>query len=316
MPHPTITPSTPYYFVLNSRSGKSDAPRAKETMERMLIEARKPYEFFMIEDPAHIATVAERAVKRAVETNGVVIASGGDGTLAATAQAILPTQRPFGIIPNGTFNYFGRAQEVPEDIEAAMRVVLDPELRRVQVGTVNGRVFLVNASLGLYPKLLQDRERYTREYGRKRAVAMWAGFVSLWRGYRQLLLEIEVDGQRQTVRTPTLFVGNNHLQLERVGLPEAEEVKEHHLAGIMVKPVSSRKLLWLALRGALGRLGDDERVMNFSFQRLTVDAVHGASTRRVQIATDGERTWMQTPLTFAVAAKPLLLLSPKDGARQ
>jgi diacylglycerol kinase family enzyme len=315
MSDPTITIDTPYYFVLNSRSGKSDAPRAKETMERMLIEARRPHEFFMIEDPGQIASVAERAVKRAVESNGVVIASGGDGTLAATAQAVLPTERPFGIIPNGTFNYFGRAQEVPEDIESAMRVVLDPELRRVQVGMVNGRVFLVNASLGLYPKLLHDRERYTREYGRKRAVAMWAGFVSLWHGYRQLLLELEVDGQHQVVRTPTLFVGNNHLQLERVGLPEAQEVKEHRLAGIMVKPVSSGKLLWLALRGALGQLGGDDRVVNFAFERLTVNTARNTRSRRIEVATDGERTWMQTPLTFAVASKPLLLLSPKDETR-
>lgn len=315
MSNPTITPDTPYYFVLNSRSGKSDAPRAKETMERMLKEARRPHEFFMIEEPGQIASVAERAAQHAVATNGVVIASGGDGTLAATAQAVLPTERPFGIIPNGTFNYFGRAQNVPEDIEAAMRIVLDPTLRKVQVGTVNGRIFLVNASLGLYPKLLQDRERYTRQYGRKRAVAMWSGIVSLLRGYRQLLLEIEVDGQRQTVRTPTLFIGNNHLQLDRVGIPEADDVREHRLAGIMVKPVSSGQLLWLGLRGALGRLGDDDRVMNFSFQRLKVTAVRGTQSRRIEVATDGERAWMQTPLTFAVASQPLLLLSPKDETR-
>jgi diacylglycerol kinase family enzyme len=199
-------------------------------------------------------------------------------------------------------------------VEAAMRIILDPELRQVQVGTVNGRVFLVNASLGLYPKLLHDRERFTRQYGRKRVVAMWAGVVSLFRDYGQLLLDIEVDGKRQTVRTPTLFVGNNHLQLERVGLPEAEEVKEHRLAAIMVKPVSSTKLLWLALRGALGQLADDDRVMNFSFQRLTVNAVRGTPSRRVEIATDGERTWMSTPLRFEVAQKSLLLLSPKGDA--
>ncbi len=313
MPPPTITPETPYYFVLNSRSGSADAPRAREIMERMLREAKRPHEFFMVEDPSQIAQIAERAVTRAVQTNGAVIASGGDGTLAATAQAVLPTGQPYGIVPNGTFNYFGRAQDVPNDVEAAMRIVLDPELRRVQVGTVNGRVFLVNASLGLYPKLLQDRERYTRQYGRKRVVALWAGIVSLSHGYRQLLLDIEVDGKRQQVRTPTLFVGNNHLQLERVGLPEAEEVKEHRLAGIMVKPVSSSQLLWLTLRGALGQLGDDDRVMNFAFQRLTVNAVHGHDGRRIEVATDGERSWMQMPLTFAVAPKPLTLLSPKDA---
>jgi len=310
---PNITPETPYYFVLNSRSGSADAPEAKQIMERMLKDAGRPHEFFMVENPAKLAETAQRAVARAAETNGAVIASGGDGTLAATAQAVLPTGQPFGIVPNGTFNYFGRAQEVPNDVEAAMRIVLDPELRQVQVGTVNGRVFLVNASLGLYPKLLHDRERFTHQYGRKRVVAMWAGLVSLWHDHGQLMLDIEVDGKRQSVRTPTLFVGNNHLQLERVGLPEAEEVKEHRLAAVMVKPVSSKQLLWLALRGALGQLGDDDHVINFSFSRLAVNAVNGAHGRQVEVATDGERTWMRTPLKFEVAPKPLLLLSPKEA---
>jgi diacylglycerol kinase family enzyme len=281
-------------------------------MERMLQEARRPHEFFMVEDPSKIAEVAQRAASKAVETHGAVIASGGDGTLAATAQAVLPTGQPFGIVPNGTFNYFGRAQEVPDDIEAAMRIVLDPELRQVQAGTVNDRVFLVNASLGLYPRLLHDRERFTHQYGRHRLVAMAAGVVSLLHEHGQLLLDIEADGKQRMIRTPTLFVGNNHLQLERVGLPEAQEVKEHRLAAIMMKPVSSKKLLWLALRGALGQLGDDDRVINFSFSRLTVNSIHGARGRRVEVATDGERTWMRTPLKFAVAPKPLLLLSPKD----
>jgi diacylglycerol kinase family enzyme len=311
MPH--ITRDTPYYFVLNSRSGSADAPEAKQIMERMLKDAGRPHEFFMVEDPSKIAEVAKRAAERAAETNGAVIASGGDGTLAATAQAVLPTGQPYGIVPNGTFNYFGRAQEVPNDVEAAMRIVLDPELRQVQVGTVNGRVFLVNASLGLYPKLLQDRERFTRQYGRKQVVAKWAGLVSLFKDYGQLRLDIDVDGKQQTVRTPSLFVGNNHLQLERVGLPEAEEVKEHRLAAIMVKPVSTTELLWLALRGALGQLGDDDRVINFAFRELTVNAVRGAQGRQVEVATDGERTWMKTPLKFTVAPKPLLLLSPKEG---
>ena len=45
----------------------------------------------------------------------------------------------------------------------------------VQAGLVNGHVFLVTASLGLYPQLLQDREAWKREYARSRLVALGAG---------------------------------------------------------------------------------------------------------------------------------------------
>ena len=48
----------------------------------------------------------------------------------------------------------------------------------MQVGLVNDRVFLVNASLGLYAKLLEDREAFKAQYGRHRWVAFWSGLLT------------------------------------------------------------------------------------------------------------------------------------------
>ncbi len=73
----------------------------------------------------------------------------------------------------------------------AANALLSLQLKPVQVGMVNDRAFLVNASVGLYPELLQDREEYKRQYGRHRSVAMWAGMKTLLREHRQLLVEVE-----------------------------------------------------------------------------------------------------------------------------
>ena len=87
----------------------------------------------------------------------------------------------------------------------------------MQVAAINDRVFLVNASLGLYPDLLEDREAYKARFGRSRWVAFVAACATLLRAQRQLRLHIEMGGTVRDVRTLTLFVGNNRLQLQQFG---------------------------------------------------------------------------------------------------
>jgi diacylglycerol kinase family enzyme len=300
----------PLYIVFNPASGSGSADEARRAIEGVLGEAGRRFEILPIDDPKRIAGVARRAVQAAAEHGGAVVAAAGDGTTNAIAQAVLPIGCPFGLVPQGTFNYSSRAHGIPLDTVEAVRVLLNPRLQPVQVGAVNDRIFLVNASVGLYPELLQDREQYKRQFGRKRVVAFWSGLVTLSRRHPQLLLEIEHDRQREVVRTPTLFVGNNALQLEQVGLPEAEDVRENRLAAVIVRPVSTARLLWLAARGALGKLGDDENVRDFSFHSMPVRPLHGVGKRGMKVAIDGETVWLQPPLHFHVAPRPLWLLVP------
>jgi diacylglycerol kinase family enzyme len=310
----TLKPQTPLYIVLNARSGSGKARECQAQMHDILGEAGREHQFFIIEEPSQIQSIAARATEAAVSNDGAVIVGGGDGTINAVAHAVLKTGRPFGVVPQGTFNYLCRTYSIPLDVEEATRALLNARLRPIQVGALNDRIFLVNASLGLHPHLLQEREEYTKQYGRRRGVALWAGVATLLKGYRQLLLEIEHDEGTETIRTPSLFVGNNPLQLERVGLPEAEDVQNHKLAAVIVKPVGGRTLLWLALRGALRQLDDDRNVRNFAFRKLSVLDVRNQSGRRVKVSTDGEIVWMRTPLTFSIAPQRLMLMVDSQPA--
>ena len=138
--------------------------------------------------------------------------------------------------------------------------------------------------------------------------------ATLLQSRRQLQLRIESAGQAASLRTPTLFVGNNRLQLTRAGIDEqhAESVAQGQLAAVAVRPIGTLALFGLLLRGLLGRLGDAENIRSFSFKRLTVTP---KGMKRIKVATDGEIAWMQTPLVFEVAAEPLLLLVPGPPIR-
>jgi diacylglycerol kinase family enzyme len=302
-----MTPDTPFFIVLNAGSGKRDTATIEATIRDMLEQAGRRYDLARIDHPRQLPRLAERAVQLAQQQQGAVVVAGGDGTINAVAQVALNSGLPFGVLPQGTFNYFSRVHGIPTDTATATRMLLDATVRLVQVGLINDRVFLVNASLGLYPQLLEERETYKQKFGRSRFVALCAGVITLLRAHRQLVLGLEHEGQTEILRTPTLVVGNNALQLEQVGIPHADAVQHGRLVAITVRPIGTLALLGLLCRGALGKLGNADHVVSFAFDRLTVRPYR---RRRIKVAMDGEVTWLRTPLVFQVAPHPLPLLVP------
>ncbi len=308
----------PLFIVQNPGSGKSDAEEARVIIARVLTEAGQRHQFRVPHEPQEIARVARETLREAERVGGAVVVAGGDGTLRAVADAVLGSRCPFGVIPQGTFNYFARAQGIPEDTSLATRALVGATTRPVQVGLVNDRAFLVNASVGLYPKLLEDRESAKKRLGRSRVVATLAGIKTLLGEHRSLLLEVEHASIKHVIRTPTLVVDNNRLQLEQMGLPEAEVVEEGQLAAFTVRDEGAAALLGLAVRGALGQLADADAVTRFAFRKMVVRPRFPLGRGRIKVATDGEVTFLRVPLTFCVARTRLSLLVPREtpGARE
>ncbi|WAC72520.1 diacylglycerol kinase family protein [Roseateles sp. SL47] len=306
----------PLFVVFNLASGRGDREEVRREIESACAAHGRRAELLTVESPDQLMETAQEAVCRARSAHGVVVAAGGDGTLSAVAQATLGSGCPYGVLPRGTFNYFSRTHGISAEIGEAMKTLLEESPQPVQVGMVNGRAFLVNASVGLYPQLLEDRESWKQQFGRSRLVALGAGIATLLKGHRSLRLNFNAPDAPEApreIRTPTLFVGNNALQMEQVGLPESRAIDQGQLAGVAIRPVSRLGLMGLLLRGALGRLGEADDLVDFSFRRLTVHA-RRFGRRRVKVATDGEIVWMQLPLTFELGPEPLMLVRPRGLA--
>ena len=309
----TPAPDAPFFVVLNAGSGAAGGAAAQAAIASVFAAAGREHRMLVVDDPRQLQASADEAVALARASGGIVVASGGDGTLNTVAQAVLGSDCLFGVVPRGTFNYFGRAHGIPADPAAATRLLLASRAHPVQVGLVNERLFLVNASLGLYPQLLQDREAWKRRLGRSRVVAFGAALATLLRGHRRLRLRIEHRGRSHDLRTPTLFVGNNRLQMEQIGTAQA--FTEGRLAGIVLRRVGIGGMLWLILRGALARLGEADNVISFGFDSLTVAMPRFIGRRNLKVATDGEVTRLELPLTFRISPEPLWLLKPDDETR-
>ena len=298
----------PLYVVLNAGSGHEDADEAAQRIAQVLHEAGRAHDIIRLGDSMSMEQATRHAVAAATRTRGVVVGAGGDGTLNAVARAAIAGDCPFGVIPLGTFNYFARANQIPEETEAAARALLTARIRPVPVGLVNDQLFLVNASLGLHPETLEAREEQKRRHGRRRVIAAWATVLTVLRGHRPMRLRIELQDRVRELSTLTLFVGVNRLQLEQAGLDDVPPAPGE-LTAVVLKPVSTARLLWLMVKGAVGELARDRGVETFNFSRLGV-APARSRTRRIKVATDGEVQWMAPPLVFRLAPKPLRLLVP------
>jgi diacylglycerol kinase family enzyme len=304
----------PLFVVINTGSGAHDAARTQQLLSGIFQQAGREAQFAQVTKAAAVVRACDEAARQAAHHGGVLVAAGGDGTINTAAQAAIAHGCPLGVIPQGTFNFLARDHGIPLDAEAAARALLEARPTAVQVGDLNGTVFLVNASLGLYPQLLQDREAFKTRLGRRRWVALLAGLATLFQWRRQLSLVVELEGNTTLLTTPTLFVGNNRLQVERVGIDDevTGRMGRGRLAGVALRPIGTWAMLGLVLRGALGRLGEADQVVSFSFHTLDVTVL---GMRRVKVATDGEVKRMAPPLRFSVGPQPLRLMLPAPEAR-
>lgn len=300
----------PCFIVLNAGSGHNDTNTTADTIREVLTAAGRPHELLLAAQGRDIPRLARKAVELAKAQDGIVVAAGGDGTINAVAQAALGCGQPFAVLPQGTFNFFGRAHGVSQDTREAAEALLTATAQPVQVGLINDRIFLVNASLGLYPQLLEDREAFKKRFGRSRLIAMISGMLSFLRERRQLTLDIEIEGESRTIRTPTLFVGNNALQLSQLGIAEAEALSRGRLVAIAMKPVGTLTMIGLLLLGAFGKLGEADQVVSFPLRKLTVRPPRRKRVRRYKVAMDGEVTQLTSPLVFQISPEPLLLMVP------
>lgn len=318
-PHPAMAPSfeldpgAPLQFVINAAAGSQEAQAKREVIQETLDAAGRRGDLLMC-PPSALASVARHAAARAVALRTAVVAVGGDGTLNTVAQAAHAADCPMGVVPQGTFNYFARTHGIASDPAEATRQLLSAVPVPVQVAAVNEHLFLVNASLGLYPDLLEDRETYKARFGRSRWVALWAAAVTLLRAQRQLRLHIEHGRSVRDLRTLTLFVGNNRLQLEQLGMqpqwhPDAN-LTEGRITAVMLKPIGTLAMLRLMLHGAMGTLGEAEGVERFEFNRLVVKPSLAPGRRSVKVAFDGEVMRMRSPLVFRVLDQALTLMVP------
>ncbi|WP_431299613.1 diacylglycerol/lipid kinase family protein [Tabrizicola sp. BL-A-41-H6] len=288
--------------IANSKSGTAN----REVLDKALAVFGSRAVLRSFEgDPA---PVAEQAVR---DGYPIIVAAGGDGTVAGVAHALAGTKAAMAVLPMGTFNYFARGLNTPTDPAEAAAAILAGETHAIAVGTVNGRVFLNNVALGLYPAMLDDREATYLRFGRSRILAHWSALRTILRLQRPMRWSFVIDGVTVVRRTPMIFIARSAYQLDQFGLSGTAAISEDRFA-VYIARQSTRlgllKLAWRLLRGKVDLSSDVELIQP---KTLVIDR---RKRRNIRIAYDGEREKMALPLTFAIDADGLSVILPPEKA--
>ncbi len=283
-----------FLVVANLGSGSTDGDLEREALSRL-----GHAEVVRLDGSRDLAP----AVDRALAEDRIVVAAGGDGTVNAVAQ-LVAGRGVLGVLPGGTRNHFARGLGVA-DVDSAYRALAEAPSRRVDVGRVNGRIFVNTVSLGLYPALVRERERVEDRVGR------WPGSLAaaihVLRRARPLVGTIAVDGDARTLAAWVAFVGNNRFDATPGSIGERKRLDE----GVLdVRVVTARRRLpaipaWHAL---VGRFWQPRGQVRTVARRVEIHLV-GASR---ELAVDGEVVENARHVTAEVVPGGLLVLAPES----
>jgi len=300
-------PVGPTLVILNATAGSGTSAGRVEALGEAFAACGIEAEIQVAKTGAEIVDLATRAVRA---RPAFVVAAGGDGTVSAVASCLKGSGIPMGVLPMGTLNHFARDLGIPMDVKQAVKAIAEGSPEGIDLGEVNERSFINNASLGLYPDIVRDRERQQRRLGRGKFWAMlWATLAALRRS-PFLSLSMDIDGRPVRCRSPFVFVGNNDYVMEGFSIGTRSSLRDGHLSVYTTQRRTRAGLVRLALRALVGRLDQVDDFAVSSAASVRIDAPH----RRLLVATDGEVTAMETPLHFRVLPGALSVIVPPRAA--
>jgi len=240
-----------------------------------------------------------------------VVAGGGDGTVNAIAGKLAGSDTALGILPMGTLNHFAKDLGIALNLETAVYDLFNGTIRKVDVGEVNGRVFVNNSGIGFYPHFVRQREEMQRRGHVKRVAALIA-LRALFRRYFRLRMKLHMD-QAEALEhiTPFLFVGNNRYQTSGLDIGMRTNLDSGRL-WVCTAPKTGRNNIWrAALRTLVGRATDRDLSV-FETEELRVDL----GTPRINVSTDGEVSIMDAPLHYRIRPRALEVIVPDSSTRR
>lgn len=256
-------------------------------------------------DPAAMEPAIEGAAQRTDLT--ALVAGGGDGTLSAAASKLIGTGMALGCLPLGTMNLYCRSLGMPLDPGEAARRLGAATCESVDVGEVNGRIFLHHVSIGLQPEIVarRNRENFSGRVGKIAATVKSA--IRALLDPKALDVTLTLSGRRERHVVPALFVTSNPL---REGTPGLAQSRAAHALGIYIcKSAEWDDIVQLGAKVLLAGREDDETLDVRQAPGLTIERSrkrgHG-----FRASVDGEIVHFRSPMKITCRDGALRLLVP------
>lgn len=298
----------PLCVFVNGAAGSREVEQLAEMLERDIPPDRRGG-VFLAPNPDDIKATLRKAIEACERQQGILVLAGGDGTLNSVLPEVLEKNLTLGLIPRGTFNLFARAHDLSLEPEEALKQLLAAQPRALSVCWLNELPFLINASVGLYPRVIAERERHQKLTWRSRLTAIVSGLITLLREHRAFAVQITTDGNSRALRTTMIFATNNRTQLETINLTDSGCLEQGKLAVLVLKPLSLWGRLSLLAHGAVGKLAEHERL-----DCLCAENIELRMRKPLwPVTLDGELKRCRQPLCIRIQHGALRFMLPTDA---
>lgn len=289
-------------IIINADSGSDDKKEMRERLKKIFGASDLDAHIALAHSADEISLLARQAAKGAAQT---IVAGGGDGTVNAVAAELIETKKVLGVLPLGTLNHFAKDLNIPLTIDEAAATIIAGNTTMVDAAEVNGKVFINNSSLGLYPNIVHEREKHQRLGSGKWPAFVWAA-VAVLRRYPFLAVRLNVDGKELTRRTPFVFIGNNEYEMESLNVGARGTLTDGKLSLYVTHRTGRIGLLRLALRAFIGGLDREKDFLALKADEIWIETRH----KLLRVAMDGEVITLSPPLHYRIRPASLNVLVP------
>jgi diacylglycerol kinase family enzyme len=296
---------TPVAVILNAAAGTHGPEDLKQRIGGLFRAAGLDAQVDMAATGSAIPELARRALARGC---GIIVAGGGDGTVSAVANVIVGADVTLGVLPLGTLNHFAKDLHIPLDLETAAQNIVRGQMKKVDVGRLNDRIFINNSSLGLYPAIVKKRVAEQRLGHGKWAAFVWAATTVL-RRHAVFGVRLSIDGTEIRRRTALVFVGNNEYEVRGLHLGTRARLDRGRLFIGITHGSGRHGLLRICLNAVLGGRATSPELELMTARELVIET----RRQRVELALDGEVVRMKTPLHYRTSPGALPVIVPPAG---
>ncbi|MGI8545481.1 MAG: diacylglycerol/lipid kinase family protein, partial [Aridibacter sp.] len=238
----------------------------------------------------------------------IIVAGGGDGTINAVVSKIIGSEKTLGVLPLGTLNHFSKDLKIPQGLPEAVRVIAEKNTKKIDVGEVNGRIFVNNSNIGFYSNMVKDREDQQESFGRgKWSAAFWA-LLKILQKHPFLSVKLINKSGKRTVRTPFVFIGNNKYEMDFFNNGSRKRLDSGKLGVYFLHKSGRKGLLALFLRTLFGRLRQAKDFEEIGVEEITIKT----HKDQILVALDGEVETLKTPLCYKIHPLALNVIVPGE----
>ncbi len=287
-------------LMVNSGSGRAKKGSELKTL-LAAAQQQSNLRVHLIQRHDNIGQIVKQAIAKGATAIG---AAGGDGTINTVASVLVDTKVPLVVIPFGTLNHFARDIGVPDKLEQALALFETGESLTIDVGEVNGDYFLNNSSVGIYSRLVKEREKHEKRLGK------WLAFLiaarQVFRYPRLIHIKLDIEGNSQDLKVGLIFFSNNRAVMSPLVAGHRPRLDGQVLDSYVVKASTPFEFFRVASNFLRNRLEESPLVTRTEIREATVYT----ASHRLRVACDGEVRVMTSPLNYRIRPAALVVKVP------